>query len=129
MFTQAFKWQALDKLCCMLLQAIGVQGLQQLDPARRDEYMRNVSSLEGLTSLAAAISRTSIMMLSEVGLCFSHLHGGSCTRLLPGSIFRLHSLTFLAEASICMPPTPLCAHLPYAAGLTGCPQASPACKQ
>ncbi len=28
--------------------------------------MRNVSSLEGLTSLAAAVSRTSIIMLSEV---------------------------------------------------------------
>ena len=112
----------------MLLQAIGVQGLQQLDPARRDEYMRNVSSLEGLTSLAAAISRTSIMMLSEVGLCFSYLHGG-CTRLLPSSILRLHSLTFLAEASICRPPTPLRAHLPNASRLTGCPQASQACKQ
>ena len=111
----------------MLLQAIGVQGLQQLDPARRDEYMRNVSSLEGLTSLAAAISRTSMMMLSEVGLCFPYLHGGACTRLLPSSILRLHSLTFLAEAAIGRPPTPLHAHLPHAAGLTGCPQALPAC--
>lgn len=52
----------------MLAQAIGSQSLQVLQPARRDEYMRNVSSLEGLTSLAAAVSRTSTAMLSEV--CF-----------------------------------------------------------
>ena len=50
------------------MQAIGSQSLQALEPSRRDEYMRNVSSLEGLTSLAAAVSRTSIAMLSEVAI-------------------------------------------------------------
>ena len=49
------------------LQSIGAQGVHQLEASRRDEYTRNVSSLEGLTSLTAAVSRTSVVMLSEVG--------------------------------------------------------------
>lgn len=48
------------------MQSIGAQGVNQLEASRRDEYTRNVSSLEGLTSLTAAVSRTSIIMLSEV---------------------------------------------------------------
>ena len=49
-----------------LSQSVGAQGVQQLEAGRREEYMRNVSSLEGLTSLTAAVSRTSAIMLSEV---------------------------------------------------------------
>ena len=50
------------------LQSIGAQGVHQLEAGRRDEYTRNVSSLEGLTSLTAAVSRTSVVMLSEVDI-------------------------------------------------------------
>ena len=57
---------SLLNLCIVLVQSIGTQGVNQLEPSRRDEYTRNVSSLEGLTSLTAAVSRTSLVMLTEV---------------------------------------------------------------
>lgn len=37
-----------------------------MDPKRREEYTRCVSSLEGITALAAAVSRTTTNMLNEV---------------------------------------------------------------
>ncbi len=53
-------------VCIVFVQSIGAQGVNQLEAGRRDEYTRNVSSLEGLTSLTAAVSRTSLVMLTEV---------------------------------------------------------------
>jgi hypothetical protein len=52
------------KVCAS--QSIGRSALQDVDAKRRDEYTRCVSSLEGVTSLASAVSRSSMAMLNEV---------------------------------------------------------------
>lgn len=54
----------LCKVCAS--QSIGRSALQDVDAKRRDEYTRCVSSLEGVTSLASAVSRSSMAMLNEV---------------------------------------------------------------
>ncbi|CAL8470976.1 g10518 [Coccomyxa elongata] len=50
----------------LLAMSIGRSTLQDMDPKRREEYTRCVSSLEGITALAAAVSRTTTNMLNEV---------------------------------------------------------------
>lgn len=53
-------------MCAACAQTIGRSALQDLGPGQREDYTRAVSSLEGLTALAAALSRTSPAMLAEV---------------------------------------------------------------
>lgn len=48
------------------VQSIGRSSLQGMDVKRREEYTRSVSSLEGITSLASAVARTTPSMLNEV---------------------------------------------------------------